>query len=160
MAPTPRQPKGSPSAPLGPRAQGAGNLDKVTLEHGQRAQGQVLALLEGLLQLAQDGDPLRGAWQWVQVPDVPKPVHGGYIKGGVAQGTESGTWHPPARWPWLQAQLPQGLAMALPGVVSPAWGRSLPWRGFVTSSDTRGTLPRNSPEGHRLLSSWGCGLEP
>lgn len=73
-----------------PRAREAGDLDKVTLEHGQRAEGQVLALLKGLLQLAQSGHPLWGAWQWIQVPNVPKPVHSGCSKGGHL-GTESGT---------------------------------------------------------------------
>lgn len=86
-----------------PRAQGAGDLHKVTLEHGQRAEGQVLALLEGLLQLAQSGDPLWGARQWIQVPNVTKPVHGSCRKGSCPD-TESGTWHPTAHWPWPRAQ--------------------------------------------------------
>lgn len=60
-----------------PGAQGAGDLDKVTLEHGQRAEGQVLALLEGLLQLPKNGNPLLGVLGRLGSPNVQQPFHDG-----------------------------------------------------------------------------------
>ena len=107
-------PGGLPSLlPLSaPRAQGARDLDKVTLEHGQRAEGQVLALLEGLLQLPQGGDPLQGSLEWLQTPDVPEPVHDGCRKcrspGARRQGagpspsgfSGSRGWGFPRAWTW------------------------------------------------------------
>ena len=88
-----------PSCPSSARgAQRAGDLDEVTLEHGQRAEGQVFPLLEGLLQLAQSGDPLRGAPERLRTPHVPEPVHGRCRKDGSPGGAEAGTRHPDA---WL-----------------------------------------------------------
>lgn len=64
----------------------------------------MLPLLEGLLQLAQSGDPLRGAPEWLRTPPVPEPVHGGCRKNGSPGGAEAGTRHPGA---WLPRPPPQ-----------------------------------------------------
>ena len=98
-SPSPGRGVSRPSCPSSARgAQRPGDLDEVTLEHGQRAEGQVLPLLEGLLQLAQSGDPLRGAPERLRTPHVPEPVHGRCRKDGSPGGAEAGTRHPDA---WL-----------------------------------------------------------
>lgn len=77
-----------------PGAQGAGDLDKVTLEHGQRAEGQVLALLEGLLQLPKNGNPLLGVLGRLGSPNVQQPFHDG-CQNSRGKCIDSGTQDPP-----------------------------------------------------------------
>lgn len=77
-----------------PGAQGAGDLDKVTLEHGQRAEGQVLALLEGLLQLPKNGNPLLGVLGRLGSPNVQQPFHDG-CQNSRGRCIDSGTQDPP-----------------------------------------------------------------
>jgi hypothetical protein len=56
-------------------AQGAGDLGKVTLEHGQRAEGQVFGHLKGLLHLSKDGNPLRRLRGRRREKKAPQPPH-------------------------------------------------------------------------------------
>lgn len=65
-----------PQFPGGTGSWGAGDLGKVTLEHGQRAEGQVLGHLKGLLHLSKDGDPLRRLRGRQRGKKVPQPPHG------------------------------------------------------------------------------------
>lgn len=116
------------------RVLGTGDLDKVALEHGQRAEGQVLALLEGLLQLAQSGDPCWGSLACLHALDVPKPVHGGRRKGGSSVTWRAsqcpGVW--PAQTPTSHKPWPFGLqrwpsSVVLGGGASPGPGHGPLW---------------------------------